>query len=94
MQFITTYAYNGQWLDVPSFFFAILLTLNVISFWGVSLLYKRKKLGYYLYIIAQLSLVISPHLMLSKAYTSVPGTIVTIIFIGMYTYNYPLLTEK
>lgn len=69
-------------------YFAILMAAFSISLTGAIKLYRMQRLGLYLYLVAQLSILFFPVLWLGANAFSVTNAIFTLIFSGIYLYYY------
>jgi hypothetical protein len=73
---------------LTSLYFAILMAAFSISLTGAIKLYRMQRLGLYLYLVAQLSILFFPVLWLGANAFSVTNAIFTLIFSGVYLYYY------
>lgn len=72
-------------------YFAILMVAYVLSLAGVIKLYRMQRTGLYFYLTAQLMLLIFPLIWMGMDALSLTNIIFTLLFSGIYIYNYRLL---
>ena len=79
--------------NLSTLYLAILGTAYAISFIGAVKLYRMQKIGLVFYLIAQAVIMILPIFQLGTDSFSVTNFIFTLIFSGVYLFNYKLLKD-
>ena len=73
-------------LSAPYFlFFSMFFGL---SFWGVLLMWKLKRSGFYLYLLAQIAIVAYPLILLGKEAFSSVSLIFSVLFVVLYAWQF------
>lgn len=68
-------------------FFLIMLLLCIISLFGAFLMWKLKKIGFHVYTIAQLLMLLTPFFIITGYSIPLPNALITAVFIGAYALN-------
>lgn len=68
-------------------FFLVMLFLCIISFLGALLMWKLKKMGFHVYTISQLLMLLLPFFIISGYSIPLPNALITAVFIGAYALN-------
>ncbi len=72
-------------------YFAVFGLLYAFSLFGVYKMYHIRKIGFWVYLIAQMTILLTPILWLGKNSFSMTNTIFTGLFILIYLYFYRIL---
>ncbi|HNY62190.1 MAG TPA: hypothetical protein PLH70_00635 [Bacteroidales bacterium] len=79
--------------DVPQWQFLLLALFYLGSIIGAAFMLKLRRIGFYMYIIAQIStLVLVPFFITGTFVPGISSIIITLIFIGAYGYFYKLMS--
>lgn len=68
-------------------FFLIMLFLCILSIAGAFLMWKLKKIGFHVYTIAQLLMLLIPFFIINGYSIPLPNALITAVFIGAYALN-------
>jgi hypothetical protein len=68
-------------------FFLVMLFLCITSLTGALLMWKLKKIGFHVYTIAQLLMLLIPFFMITGYTIPLPNALITAVFIGAYALN-------
>lgn len=68
-------------------FFLVMFFLCIISLSGALLMWKLKKVGFHVYTIAQLLMLLVPFFMIKGYSIPLPNALITAVFISAYTLN-------
>lgn len=74
--------------QVPAIYFLLFGFLFAISLYGVILMWKRRKAGFFVYLLAQLSIFSFPLIWIGLEAFSAVAMIFTAMFIGAYATQY------
>jgi hypothetical protein len=74
--------------QVPPHYFFLFGLLFGISFYGVTLMWKMRKTGFFIYLIAQLAIFSFPLIWIGKDAFSAVAMIFTVLFVGAYLSQY------
>jgi hypothetical protein len=68
-------------------FFVIMFILAFISLFGAIRMWNLKKMGFYLYTVAQILMIIMPFVFITGSQIGVFGIVITVLFIILYGLN-------
>lgn len=89
--FIIQYSSWNSTDDINPFYFILLLSGYIISFFGALKMWRLNKTGLFFYIFSQLAILFLPVIWLGWSALSMTNTIFTIIFISGYSVHYKYL---
>ncbi len=72
-------------------FFVVSLILAAVSLFGAIKMWGLKKMGFYLYAVAQVLMLVVPFIFITGATFSIFGFIFTALFIALYAVNLKLM---
>ena len=90
-EFIIKYSRWDSTDAISPFYFTMFMALNAISLTGAIRIWKLHRDGFYLYVLAQLLLLIAPAVWINFEAISVSNVIFTTIFIVGYGFNFKKL---